>query len=231
MNPEKDMNEQEVLEMFNDVGAIVTDRHVVYTSGKHGATYINKNAIYPHTGKTSRLCRAIAERFKNDDVEAVIAPTTGGVILSHWTAHHLTAIRGREVLGVYAEKERAGKASFDTAEKQERFVIERGYDTLIAGKNVLVVDDALTTGNSVKEVVGAVRTIGGLVIGLGTLFNRGGVTPQDVAEVPKLNALAEVTFDAWDEEDCPLCKKGIPIDTTVGKGREFAGQNELRTRD
>lgn len=208
------MNEQEVLQILGKVGAAITDSHIVYTSGKHGTAYVNKDAVYPHTAETSRLCRAIAERFADDKVEVVIAPAIGGVILSQWVAHHLTEMSGHEVFGVYAEK----------SENRNAFIIKRGYDKLITGKNVLVVEDVLTTGGSAKKVVEATRAIGGKVIGLGVLCNRGGIMPQGVANVPRLEALVNVKLDAWDEEECARigpCSKGIPVNTDVGKGREF----------
>lgn len=210
------MNEQEVLQVLSKVRAIIADSHIVYTSGKHGTAYINKDAIYPHTTETSCLCHAIAERFADDKVEAVIAPAIGGVILSQWTAHHLTEMNGHEVFGVYAEKSEDGDA----------FVIKRGYDKLIAGKNILVVEDVLTTGGSVNKVVKATQSIGGNVIGLGVLCNRGGITQQDMAHVPKLIALVNVKLDVWDETNCPLCERNVPINMEVGKGREFLARKQ-----
>lgn len=210
------MNEQEVLKVLGKVGAIIADSHIVYTSGKHGTTYINKDAVYPHTKETSDLCRAIAQQFANDDVEVVIAPAMGGVILSQWTAHHLSEITGREVFGVYAEK----------AENGDAFIIKRGYDKIVAGKNVLVVEDVLTTGGSAKKVVEATRAFGGNIVGLGVLCNRGGITPEDVANPPKLFALVNVKLDAWDEAECPLCAQGVPINTNIGRGKEYLARKK-----
>lgn len=208
--------EQEVLDILGRVGAVITNSHIVYTSGKHGTAYVNKDAVYPHTEDTSYLCGDIAEKFANDNVEVVIAPALGGIILSQWTAYHLTKLTGREVLGVYAEKTEDGN-----------FVIKRGYDKIVAGKNVLVVEDVLTTGGSAKKVIEATRAIGGNVIGLGVLCNRGGITPSDMANPPKLFSLVNVKLDAWDEADCPLCAGGKPINTDVGKGREFLARKGL----
>ena len=210
------MNEQEVLRVLGKVGLVIANSHIVYTSGKHGTAYVNKDAVYPHTKETSDLCRAIAQQFANDGVEVVIAPAIGGVILSQWTANHLTELTGSEVLGVYAEKADSGDA----------FIIKRNYDKIVAGKNVLVVEDVLTTGGSAKKVVEATRAIGGKVIGLGVLCNRGGITTQDVADVPELFALANVKLDAWDEADCPLCAQSVPINTDVGKGREYLARKK-----
>lgn len=204
------MKEQDVLQLLGNVGAVIKDSHIVYTSGKHGTAYVNKDAVYPHTKETSDLCRAIAEQFAGDGVDVVVAPAIGGVILSQWTAHHLSEITGAEVLGVYAEKT-----------ENDAFVIKRGYDKIVAGKNVLVVEDVLTTGGSVKKVIETVRALGGNVIGLGVLCNRGGITPSDVSNPPSLFALVNVKLDSWDEADCPLCAQNVPINTDVGKGREY----------
>lgn len=212
----KSMTESEVLELFGEVDAIITGSHIVYTSGKHGSAYVDKDAIYPHAKMTSRLCKAIAEKFAWHSVDVVIAPTIGGVILSQWTAYYLSGIKGREIFGVYAEK----------AESGDTFIIKRGYDKLIARKNVLVVEDVLTTGSSAKKVIEATRVAGGEVIGLGVLCNRGGITPQDVANPPKLFALVNIKLDTWNEADCPLCVQGAPINTDVGKGREFLDRNK-----
>ena len=214
-----DQSEKRALEILNEAGAVMTNSHFVYASGRHGRVYVNKDAVYPHTAQTSRLCAEIAKRFQDDDVEVVIAPAIGGVILSQWTAWHLTELpRGREVLGVYAEK-----AEGDT------FVIKRGYDRLIAGKNVLVVEDVLTTGGSARKVIEVTRAFGGEVVGLGALCNRGGVTPEDLGGVPKLHALVNVTLDTWSEEECLRngpCSEGVPINIDVGKGREFLARKK-----
>lgn len=231
------MSVQEIMEVLESVGAVITDSHIVYTSGKHGTTYVNKDAVYPHTKETSRLCRALAEKFAHDAVDVVVAPAVGGVILSQWTAHHLSEFIGREVLGVYAERNEKSIVKADNGPivthevslceddelvyRTPHFVVKRGYDKLVAGRNVLVVEDVLTTGGSARKVVEATRALKGNVVGLGVLCNRGGVKPHDVADVPKLLALVNVTLDAWDEGDCPLCKQGVPVNTDVGKGRDF----------
>lgn len=208
------LSEKDALQLLFDAGAVLTDSHFVYTSGKHGTAYVNKDAVYPHTQITSSLCRAIAEQFVDDSVEAVIAPAVGGVILSQWVAYHLeritSCVTGREVFGVYAEK----------AESGDTFIIKRGYDKFVAGKNVLVVEDVLTTGGSAKKVVEATRILGGNIVGLGVLCNRGGITANDLG-VPALFSLTSVPLDAYDEAKCPLCADDVPINTDVGKGKEY----------
>ena len=212
-----------------------------------------KDAIYPHTRETSLLCHEIAEQFAGDSIQAVISPAVGGVIISQWVAYHLTKITGREVLGTYAEREESfvmessgqdihiplPDGTFDRENEEDeiilsrgdslvvkkpRFVIRRGYDKLIADKNVLVAEDLLTTGGSVRGVVTAGRAVGANVIGVGVLCNRGGVTRANLGDVPKLFALVNVKMDSWTEEECARvgpCSKRVPINTDVGHGRAF----------
>lgn len=206
---------QQALQIFAESKAVIINSHVVYTSGKHGSAYVNKDAIYPHTSDTSILCEMLAHEFKSYLVEVVIAPAVGGVILSQWTAHHLRPLAHRDVLGVYADKADDGN-----------FVIKRGYDKLITGKRVLVVEDVINTGGSVKKVIAAVRACGGTIVGVGALCNRGGITAQDL-DVPILVALMDVKLEMWEEADCPLCAQNVPINTDVGKGREFLERKML----
>lgn len=210
------MNQQEVLDTLKEAGAVITNSHIVYTSGKHGTAYINKDAIYPYTMKISQLCRVIAGNFfRNDeDVQVVVGPALGGIVLTQWVADHLTQLTCNTVLAVYAEKDSNGD-----------FIFTRGYDKLIERKRVLVVEDILNTGGSARKVVDLVYRTGGNPVGVGVLCNRGGVTAHDL-NVAKLASLVNVSLEAWDAKDCPLCARNEPINTDVGKGREFLAKNQ-----
>lgn len=203
------MTEHEVYQLLEKAQALIRDSHIVYTSGRHGTSYVNKDAVYPHAALTSILCEEMAARFAAQEVEVVVAPALGGVILSQWVAYHLSHRSGKEVLGVYAEKEGEG------------FVLKRGYDRLVAGRRALLLEDVLTTGGSIRKLVDTVRAAGGEIVGVAALCNRGGVTASALGEVPRLDALVSVSLDSWEEKDCPLCASGVPINADVGKGREF----------
>jgi orotate phosphoribosyltransferase len=203
------VNEREVIDLLESHGAILRDTHVVYTSGRHGEAYVNKDALYPDTGAVSTLCAEIARHFDTESVEVVAAPAVGGVILSQWVAHHL-ARSGGSVLAVYAE--RSGEGAF---------AFRRGYDRLVLGRRVLAVEDVLHTGGSLAQVIGAVRAAGGEPIGAAVLVNRGAVTAEKLGGIPKLLSLASLALASWPAEECPLCARGAPIDTRVGKGQEL----------
>ncbi len=207
------MNDTEVMQIFIDTGAIVRDSHFVYTSGRHSSVYINKDAVYLHTGSISQLCQEMARPYNAQAIDVVVGPVMGGIILSQWVAHYLNERRSSgEVLAVYAEK------GADGVNKQ--FFFGRGYDRYVPGKNVLVVEDVLTTGGSVRQIVDLVRGHGGNVVGLAALCNRGNVQSETVGGVP-IHALISIDLATYAPEECPFCKQGVPINTELGKGRAF----------
>jgi len=210
------MEEQEILGIFKETKAVITNSHLVYKSGKHGSAYVNKDAVYPYPLKISKICSEIVEILDDRaDVDIIAAPTIGGVILGHNTAYQLNMRKIdffrpnqiKEILSVYAEEENGER------------VFKRGYDKLIQDKNVVIVDDVVTTGGTVKKMISAVQKLGGKVIAVIVLCNRGGLTEKDLG-VPFF-ALTNISLEAWPEEECPLCKEGAPINTEVGKGREY----------
>jgi orotate phosphoribosyltransferase len=217
------MKEQEILGIFKETKAIITNSHLVYKSGKHGRAYVNKDAVYPYAMKISEICSEIVEILDNrTDIDVIAAPTIGGVILGHNTAYQLNMRKMdffrptqiKEILSVYAEEENGER------------IFKRGYDKLIQGKNVVIVDDVVTTGGTVKKMISAVQKLGGKVIAVIVLCNRGGLIEKDLG-VPFF-ALTNISLEAWPEEECPLCKEGVPINTEVGKGREYMAKKQAK---
>ncbi len=226
VDPEDRTDVRAILER---VGALLTDDHFWLTSRKHSAEYINKDALYPYVEDTSRVCSEFVPVFWDQNVEVVVAPAVGGVILTQWVASAMSMLPIAP-RAVYAEKETVELADPEGLDRKcfaetGRFVFGRGYDELVAGRRVLVVEDILTTGGSVLQVVEAVRRLNGEVVGVGALCNRGGVTPDKVGNVPILHALLDVDLKMWDPENgevCPLCAAGKPINRRFGRGKTLA---------
>lgn len=211
--------DQEVLSILKRVGSVITDSHFVGTSGRHMSVYVNKDALFPHTAETSRICELFAEKNKDLGVDLVVGPALGGIILSQWTAHHLSRITGKEVLSVYTEK-----VPKDDGEDQ---VFRRSYDKIVAGKNVLVLEDTTSTGGSVKKVVDTVRGVGGNVLQVCVMVNRDPETINSDTIGAPFSWLTELSADSWLEEECPLCVSGVPVNTSVGHGKKFLEKKGL----
>ncbi len=213
----------DVVQILKKIGAVITNSHFVYTSGKHGSVYINKDALYPHTAETSRVGHLFAKKFKNLNIDVVVAPAVGGTILSQWTAYHLSRLKHKEVLSAYTEKDKGTLAS--AAESEHIF--RRGYDKIVKGKNVLVIEDLTTTGISVKKVVDATKKIGGKVVAVCVMVNR---DPQHINSKlvgAPFSALGVIKAQAFDEANCPLCKNNIPINTDIGHGKQYVREKLL----
>ncbi len=208
------MTEEQVLELLQKVGAFRAG-HFVFTSGLHADTYVNKDALYPYTEETSRLCEEIASRFKDAGVDVVLGPAVAAAVLAQWTAHHLTEMTGKQIYAVYADKDGQGG-----------FVVRRGYDEVIKGKKVLIVEDLTTTGGSIKKVVDAARAGGAEVVGAIALCNRGDVSKEAVGNPPVFDQLLKVYLKQWPAEECDLCKHEIPVNTDIGHGKEFLAKKK-----
>lgn len=197
-----------IIEILKSVGAIITDSHIVYTSGQHGSVYINKDALYPHTKETSEVGRMFAEKYKDTDIDVVVGPAYGGIILSQWTAYHLSVLKNKEILSVFSEKTVDGGQ-----------VLRRGYDMIVKDNNVLVVEDIINTGGSIKKAIEAVVSVGGRVVAVAAMVNRrpGEVTSETIGY--PFFSLEDFPAESFDPEDCPLCKANIPLNTSVGHGK------------
>lgn len=207
--------EEKVKKILSRANAVLTDGHFVYVSGKHGDKYINKDAIYPHTKLVRELAKMWAEDCKSSGVEVVVGPAMGGVILSHDTATELSKLLKKDIPGVYAEKDGNGGFSFT-----------RGYGEFVKGKKVLVVEDVLTTGGSVKKVIDLTKKAGGKIVGLGVIANRGNVKAKDVG-VRKIDALIDIQMNTMEPKVCTLCTNKVPVNTNVGKGKLFLAGKKI----
>lgn len=186
--------------------------HFVLKSGKHSSVYINKIRMYPDAILLSTLCIDLAIPFKSDPVDIVVGPALGGIALALCTAKSLSLWRNETVPWAFAEKD--GKD----------FTFRDPYPEYLKKKRVLVVDDILTTGDSIKQTIGAVTRAGGSPIGVSAICNRGRVT-KEMLGVPMLYSLIDMALeDTWEAESCPLCRDGKPIDTIVGHGADYVSK-------
>ncbi len=233
------MNERDVIDLLVEVDALIEQDHFVYTSGGHGHIYINKDVLSSYPAEMSLIGREIARRFVGQDVEVIVAPAVGGIPLSQWVAYHLGIIEGRTVRATYAQREekavkfekgfsyRIGSDKmWINADEEEvivrspRFVLRRGYDKIVSGRNVLVTEDIVNKGKTVKKVIEVTKTFCKKVVGAASIWNRGGIGAKEL-EVPLYKPLVNYKIEEQDENTCDLCKLGIAISTDVGKGQEF----------
>ncbi len=196
--PERNLGTYDARRAFDAAGAFLRG-HFVYTSGRHGADYLEKFRILEDPKATTELAGMIAQEFMALRPELVAGPTTGGIILAYEVARQLG------VNAVYVERGESGGR-----------VLRRGFE-ISPGARVLVVDDVVTTGGSVAETEACIANAGGVVIGIGVLADR--TAGRAATNVP-FYACLTVDFPSYPPDSCPQCAAGIPVAAPRGSGKK-----------
>ncbi|HET9392055.1 MAG TPA: orotate phosphoribosyltransferase [Candidatus Rubrimentiphilum sp.] len=167
-------------------GALL-DGHFRLSSGRHSNRFIQKFRILEDPRLVEPLARRIADAFAATRPTVVLSAAVGGIILGYEVA------RALGVKAIFAEKE-AGTA-----------VLRRGF-ALTPSDRVLVVEDVITTGGSVQEILAIARASGAEIVGVGAIVRRGDAD----FSVPAV-ALLEMPIVSYDQAACPQCRAGEPI--------------------
>lgn len=166
--------------------------HFLLTTGRHSPEFYLLARLFQYPEWAEKCGRALAARFQDMQVTAVVGPALGGVLLAHETA------RALGVRSAFAEKGRDGS---------DEMLLRRGF-ALAPGERVLVVEDAVTSGGSARRAMEAVRKAGGVPVAVGAVVDRSGGTVD--FGVP-FQALLTTRVPDYDPADCPLCRQGIPL--------------------
>lgn len=182
------MTEKEVIGLLRETGVIL-DGHFRLTSGRHSPTFLQCSQVLQFPRHTELLCRQLAAPFAGSGVQAVIGPAVGGIILAYETA------RALGVRAIFAEREGG------------RMRLRRGF-TISPGERFLVVEDAVTTGGSVNEVLELLAQARARAVGVAVLVDRsGGKVGFGIPQV----ALATLDVPSYSPAECPLCRAGVPL--------------------
>ena len=184
---------ESVLDTFRRVGALL-EGHFRLTSGLHSPGYLQCALVLQHPREAEACGEAIASQVRMLDVEAVLSPALGGIVIGHEVARALGA-----------------RALF--AERQDgRLTLRRGF-ALKPGERVLVVEDVVTTGGSTRETIDVARAAGGTVVGAASIVDRragAAAAMADALDVP-YSALAAIDLPTYEPDTCPLCAAGQAV--------------------
>ncbi len=196
------MNENEVVRIFEEDGVIMRG-HFLLTSGLHSSTFLQCSMVMQYPAHFEGLCKVLSARVKRLSVECVAGPAMGGVILAYEMARALGA------RAIYAEKVTEKKVPAGAeAGKTAGLQFRRGF-SVRRGERCLVVEDAMTTGDSARAVADLVRAKGAEVVGVMALVDRsGGRVNFGVPFFP----LLKLDIPSYRPEECPLCRAGVPLD-------------------
>ena len=181
------ISKERVLEILKEAGVLL-EGHFLLTSGRHSAKYLQCAKIFRQTRYSEELCAALAENFAADGVDVVIGPAMGAVQMAYEVSRAL------------------GCENFFAEREDGKMTLRRGFEVK-PGQKVLLVEDVITTGGSVREVMELVKEAGGELVGVGSIVDRtGGKIDFGVPFRPVIS----LDVESWDPEECPLCKAGAP---------------------
>jgi len=179
------MKQEEVLEIYRRTGALLSG-HFLLSSGLHSDRYLQSALVLQQPDIATKLCAALADHFKDQKIEVVIAPALGGVFVSHEMA------RALGVRSLFAERVNG------------ELTLRRGF-AINPGERVLVVEDVITTGKSTRETIEVVKKAGGSVVAAASLVDRSGGKAE--LGVP-YRSLVTLDVPVYAAETCPLCRTG-----------------------
>lgn len=182
------LTKEEIVEIFKKTN-VLQEGHFKLTSGRHSGQYLQCAQVLQYPQYTTQLCSDIAEYFKNESIDVVVGPAMGGIVIAFEVARQM------------------GVKSIFTERVDGKMTLRRGF-AVKPGEKVLVVEDVVTTGGSVQEVIDLVRENEAEVIGVGLMVDRSNGKVQ--FGVPQC-ALLSMEVQSYEPEECPFCKQGLPI--------------------
>jgi len=172
--------------------------HFVLTSGNHSDTYVQCARILENPDVTAELCNELTHPWKNQGIDIVVGPALGGIIISYELARSLNA------LALYLER------------VENKLILRRGF-VVPAGSKVIVAEDVITTGGSVKEVIEVLEQHGAKVLGIISLVDRRPEKTKELFGIP-FNSVIKVDPPIYQPDNCPLCKQGVATEKPGSRG-------------
>lgn len=181
-------DENNILEIFKKTGALLHG-HFLLTSGRHSNMYFQCAKVLQYPEYTEKVCKIIADYYKPFEIDTVISPAMGGIIVGQEVARQLNK------RSIFAERE------------DKKLTLRRGF-TIDKGEKVLVCEDVVTTGGSVFEVIDIVKQQGGEVVGVGYIVDRSSGKVQ--FGYPQVSTM-KMDVISYAPEECPLCLEKLPL--------------------
>ncbi|TLU81522.1 MAG: orotate phosphoribosyltransferase [Chlorobium sp.] len=178
-----------MLDVFKATGALL-DGHFRLTSGRHSNAYFQCAKVLQHPEHLTAVCSRIAEHFAGGGIETVISPAIGGIVVGTEVGRQLA------VKTIFAER------------KDGAMTIRRGF-SLEPNERVLVIEDVITTGGSVAEVISLIKAAAAVVVGVGSVVDRSNGRVKLADDQFSVLSMEVISYAP---EECPLCKAGLPID-------------------
>ena len=182
------MNRSEIINVFKDTGALLNG-HFILTSGRHSSSYFQCARVLQYPEYLTHFAEMIAKCFNKEKIDAVISPAIGGVVLGTEVGRILN------IRTIFAER------------KNGDMCIRRGFK-IEPGENILIVEDVITTGGSVREVMDQVIKHKGVISGVGVMVDR---SNGSVALHPNQFSIVAMEAKSYGPDEVPESLSAIPV--------------------
>ena len=192
------MESGELLTLLQNTSAML-EGHFLLTSGRHSDVYIEKFRILEDPNALDEVCRAMAEIVMDENVELVLGAAIGGILIAGGVGRHLS------VRHIFSERVKG------------KMELRRGF-SITKGQRVVIVEDIITTGGSVVELIQLAKEQGAEIVQVVNLVHR---SAGEVDFGVPSTALLTIPSESWEPIDCPLCKQGVPITERGRTGKKM----------
>lgn len=179
------LSEAQVISVLEEAGVLLKG-HFLLTSGRHSNRYLQCAKVFQNTKYSELLCKELAEKFAGKQIDLVIGPAMGAVQMAYEVSRHI------------------GCPNYFAEREDGKLTLRRGFQ-IEPGQNVLIVEDVVTTGGSVKEVIKIAEDAGANIVGVGVVVDRTGGTIDLGYPV---QSVISMKVESWEADECPLCKEG-----------------------
>ena len=187
------INKNELLQLLKDTGALL-EGHFKLTSGRHSNRYIEKFRVLENPDALDQVCRAMAYPYSDKKIELVLGAAVGGILLAGGVGRHL------KVKHIFSERVNG------------KMVFRRGFH-FDPGMRILIVEDIVTTGGSIIELIDLAESMNGVIVGIVNLVTR---SSKQMFAGRHLHSLLKLPIDSWEPDQCEMCCQSIPI-TALGR--------------
>ena len=192
------MQSDNLLKLLRETGAML-DGHFLLTSGQHSNVYIEKFRILENPKSLDHVCRSMAEIVQEKDLDIVLSAAIGGILISGGVGRHL------------------GKKHIFSERINGKMELRRGF-TINKGERVVTVEDIITTGGSVTELINLAEKLSAEIVHVVNLVDR---SPMGINFGYPSTALLNLPSESWNPVDCPLCKRGNPLTKRGRTGKKM----------
>ena len=182
------LTEEELLNIFKKTEALLSG-HFLLTSGRHSNVYFQCAKVLQYPEYNKDICTAIANHYRDFEIDTVIAPAIGGIVVGQEVARQLNK------RFIFAERE------------DKKLNLRRGF-SIEKGERILVCEDVVTTGGSVFEVIDIVKQAESIPVGVGFIVDRSNGKVQFGVPQKSVISLEAISYEP---ENCNLCKENIQL--------------------